>query len=156
MRMVMIAAAALLAGCGGEESESQTAAACDGDGIVVSGAWARAARAGQPTSAAYLTLCNAGETDDALLAVSVDGVEAAELHMTSMSAEGMASMSPAGDIALPAGDAVSLEPGGAHVMLIGLERAISSDDAPVLRLEFEHAPPQEVTLDVREMDGRQQ
>lgn len=157
IKILMAGAAALLAGCGGDAGETASAAnACGGDGVVVSNAWARAARAGQPTSAAYLTMCNGAAADDALIAVSMDGARAAELHVTSMSAQGVASMAQAEKITLPAGETVLLEPGGAHVMLIGLDRAISPDDAPSLRLEFEHAPPQEIVLEVRAVaDGRQ-
>lgn len=148
--MTAACVAALLAGCEDRENPSE-ATACEGDGVVISDAWARAAHAGQPTSAAYFTICNGGQSDDALVAVSMAGVRAAEIHVTTVSEEGTASMAPADEIALPAGRSVSLEPGAAHVMLIGVERAMSPNNAPTIRLEFKNAPPQEITLDVREL-----
>lgn len=150
--LIAAGAAAMPAGCGKAEHES-AAAACGGDGIVVSDAWARAAHAGQPTSAAYLTLCNGGESDDALVAVSMGGVNAAEIHITSVSADGTTSMAPADEIPLPAGEPVSLQPGGAHIMLIGVERAMSPNNAPTVRLMFRSAPPQDVALEVRKGPG---
>jgi len=56
--------------CSGEPAEEATtgpSTACAGDGMVVSDAWMRTARPGQPTSAAYFTLCNGGQNDDALV-----------------------------------------------------------------------------------------
>ena len=141
----------LLAACGGEPVDTAAhGAACTGDGITASDAWMRSARAGQPTSAAYLTLCNGGEADDRLIAARFEGAGATELHMTMMNDENMASMSPTEGIALAAGASVALEPGGAHIMLIGLADAIEAGDAPTLTLEFENAPPATIVFEVRE------
>jgi hypothetical protein len=143
-----------LAGCGGESQETAAApSACGENGIVVSDAWARAARAGQPTGAAYITLCNGGPEDDALVGASVEGVTTIELHVTSVSEDGVSSMAQAKQIALPAGKTVALAPGGAHLMLIGVTEAISEETPPVIRLEFETAEAQDVRLEVRAEHG---
>jgi len=134
---------------GGAESAPQSeAAACAGEGVAVSGAWARSARAGQPATAAYMVLCS--ETGDALLSARFDGADATELHVTSMSEGGRASMTRAEKIALPAGEAVALEPGGAHVMMIGVNEALPAGGAATLTLEFERAGTVDVALEVRE------
>ena len=151
-RAASLALAGLLAACAGEdagEARADANAACVGDAINVSQAWARAAQAGQPMSAAYLTLCNGGAGDDSLIGASMDGVGAVELHVTEMSDDGVASMKKTDEIPLPAGAPVALAPGGAHFMLIGVETAIDAANPPTLTLEFENAPPMPVTLDVR-------
>lgn len=143
--------AIILTACGGSDGgDAKEQAACGGDGIVASEAWMRAARAGQPTSAAYMTLCNGGSENDHLVAARFAGANAAELHMTTMSAENVASMSPTAGIDLAVGKSVALEPGGAHIMLIGLQEALEAGDEPTLILEFETAPPATIILEVRD------
>ncbi len=147
-------AAMLAFGCGENTQNIQHIAAaetsqCQANGISVSDAWMRPVRAGQPTSAAYFKLCNGGDLDDALVAVSFASAGAAELHVTSMGADGVSSMARATEVSLPAGEAAMLEPGGAHIMLIGFTEAIEPGEKPLLRLEFRNAPPLDIVLEVR-------
>ncbi len=145
-------AALLLSACSGEpaeEAESQSAA-CASEDVSVSDAWMREARVGQPTSAAYLTLCNGSSIDDALVGVTFAGADAAELHITNMGSDGMASMAPSHTIPVAAGATATLEPGGAHVMLIGMQEAFAPGDKPTITLKFENAPPATIELEVRD------
>ncbi|MFM8267246.1 MAG: copper chaperone PCu(A)C, partial [Ilumatobacteraceae bacterium] len=103
-------------------------AACGDDSeatLEITGAWARTSPMNVDNGAAYLRLTS--PVDDTLLDVSVDaGVAmAAELHETVMSGDGMSgmdgmSMQEVDSIPLPAGETVALEPGGSHIMLLGL------------------------------------
>lgn len=150
LRAVFTAALLIALGaCSRGGSDNLADTACEGPGIAVSEAWMRAARAGQPASAAYLTLCNGAEVDDALISVSLVGAQHAELHQTSMKQNGVASMASSPGLALPAGAPAALAPGGAHIMLMGLEKAFEPGDAPVLQLQFKNAPAMEVALEVR-------
>lgn len=148
------AIAALTAACSGETGDTAAQSAmnhaCAGDGVVVSDAWMRPARTGQPTGAAYLMLCNGAETDDALLGASFEGADAAELHMTNMSADGMTSMKHSTEIAIPAGETAMLEPEGAHIMLIGMNEALEPGDEALITLTFRNAPSVSILFDVRE------
>jgi len=143
---------ALLSACGNgaEETTTGQTAACSGGGVWASDAWIRAARAGQPTSAAYLTLCNGAEADDVLRSVAFDGADAVELHVTQMSDDNMASMTPSQGIPLAAGENAVLEPGGAHIMLVGVNEALAPGDKHALTLSFENAPDLVVEFKVRE------
>ena len=145
---------AFLSACGNgaEENAAPHAPACSGGGVWASNAWIRPARAGQPTSAAYLTLCNGAEADDALTSVAFDGAGAVELHVTKMSDDNMASMTPSHGIPLTAGKNAVLEPGGAHIMLIGVNEALTPGDRRTLTLSFENAPDLVVEFEVREQD----
>ncbi len=139
-----------LGACSQDGADSNAAAtACEGPGVVVSEAWMRAARAQQPMSAAYLTVCNGADADDALIGVSFAGAQHAELHQTTMKEGGVASMTTSPELALPAGEFASLAPGGGHIMLMGLEKAFEPGDAPVMQLQFKNAPSIEVVLEVR-------
>ena len=148
--MAPLLASLALAACGGAENAGADAAqsACGGDGVVVSEAWARSARAGQAATAAYMTLCS--DAGDALVSAAFASAGATELHVTTTSEDGTASMSPTSQIDLPAGEAVGLKPGGAHIMMIGVTEALAPGDAPTLTLEFENAGAVEVALEVRD------
>ena len=74
----------------------------------------KAAKAG----AGYMTISNDGETDDVLLGVKADFPHVS-LHL-SEEKDGVTSMAPVDQIAIPAGDIIELVPGGYHVMFMGL------------------------------------
>src|ERR1700746_3521891 len=81
--------------------------------LEVSNAWARATPGKAENGAAYLTIQS--PTADRLLSVSSPGAKKAELHTMSM--EGMVmKMRPLADVDIPAGQPVTLKPGGQHVM----------------------------------------
>lgn len=143
-----------LTACGASDDNAATASAqsaCEGDGVTVNEAWARSSRAGQPTSAAYMSLCSA--EGDTLVSASFSGANATELHVTVTGEDGTASMSQTPEITLPAGELVALEPGGAHIMMIGLDAALAPGDAAAITLEFEKAGAVEIDLDVRDAMG---
>lgn len=124
--------------------------ACAGDGVQTSDAWLRATRAGQKTSAAYVRLCNGAEVGDRLVAASFEGAQAAELHATTLSADGVASMAPVeGGLALPPGETVVLKPGSTHIMLIGVTESLAEGGVQMLTLQFENAGAITVPFEVR-------
>ena len=55
----------------------------------------------------------------------------------------------AGDIAVAAGETVKLQPGGLHVMLMGLKKPLKVGDTFALTLKFKQAKPQTVTVTVQ-------
>ena len=99
-------------------------------------------------SAAYLVLTNKGGTEDRLLSVRCDFVKAAELHRSMMN-DGVMSMSPVENIAVPAGEQVELKPGGLHIMLIGLSRELNAGDVVSLTLVFEISGEKIIQAEVR-------
>ncbi len=66
----------------------------------------------------YLTITNTGTTDDKLIGVRADFPKV-ELHTTEEK-DGVARMMHVEAIDIPAGATVALEPGGLHVMFMGL------------------------------------
>lgn len=140
--------AALLA-LGGAGCSAPSENACADDGVVASEAWVRATRHGQKMSAAYVRLCNGAGASDRLVAISFDGAQAAELH-SSMTEDGVASMAPLPDgLELPPNEMVDMAPGGAHIMLIGLDHALNEGDDPSITLQFANAPAQTIKFEVR-------
>lgn len=129
-----VAAAVLLAGC------SKPAE------LGVSRAWVRLpAVAGRP-GAAYFTV-QGGDRDDALLAISTPAALRAEMHET-MDRQGMKSMRPARDIAVPAGGKLEFAPGGRHVMLFDIGPAVKAGGRIPLALAFASGKRLEVQAEV--------
>lgn len=92
---------------------------------------------GGGTTAIYFNLLNRGAAADRLVAVSAaPGIaEAVEMHETVIENE-MAMMQSVEGLDLPAGETVSFEPGGLHIMLVGLQRDLAPGDALTLTLTF--------------------
>lgn len=119
--------------------------------IRIAEAWARAGISGG-NSAIYMRIQNSGPDTDHLLGAATDVAEKVELHETLMQ-EGVMRMRPAEAIAVPAHGEAMLEPGGWHVMLIGLRRALRAGERLRLQLRFARAGDLELEVPVREAGG---
>ncbi len=102
--------------------------------IAVRNAWARIADSGA-TSGAYLDVVNNDSALLRLIGVSTDDAYAAEVHET-MQHDGMARMMPRSEIAIAPGTALTMAPGGLHIMLIGVHRTLAAGDSVRVRLRF--------------------
>lgn len=101
--------------------------------------WAKPSLKGVPNGAAYMAISNTGDSDDVLVSVSSGVAENVELHTMEMT-DGVMRMRPIeGGIKLPAHDTVLLEPGGKHIMLIGLKEPLAPGSRFDLTLTFERA-----------------
>jgi len=83
-----------------------------------------------------------------LVGVTTTDAGAAEVH-ESMQQDGMAHMMPRTELRIPAGDVVTMAPGGLHVMLIDLRRALVIGDSVRLRLRFSDSTSMAVTVPVQ-------
>jgi copper(I)-binding protein len=119
--------------------------------IFVEGAWARAAAAGG-TSAIYMVIHNRGAQEDELVAAQSDVANAVELHHTAMDGDVMR-MRPIDTVRVPARGQVTLEPGGRHVMLIGLRRQLPEGATVALTLRFARAGEMTLQVPVRAAGG---
>jgi copper(I)-binding protein len=120
------------------------------DKIHVVDPWVRAAVGGMPTSAAYALLLNLTAANDTLIAAGTEAAEAVELHEMLMGEGDVMRMSPIeGGIPVPAGGAAVLQPGGLHIMMIGLTQALDDGGMLDLTLTFEHAGEVVVSAPVR-------
>ncbi len=92
---------------------------------------------GRDVTGCYVTLT--ASRDDRLVSVTTSAAALAQVH--EMSTEGgimkMGEMTDG--LPLPAGQAVSLAPGGNHIMLTGVARPLAEGDAVALTLTFENA-----------------
>lgn len=98
------------------------------------------------TGAAYMLIANAGGESDYLIGGQTDVADVVEIHEI-VNTSGVMEMRPLSDgLEIPAGGEAILEPGGYHVMLIGLTTSLSADSSFELTLEFAEAG--EVTVPV--------
>ncbi|HIP53735.1 MAG TPA: copper chaperone PCu(A)C [Chromatiales bacterium] len=142
--LVMAAATLFLSAC------ATVTAGTAADDVVVSDTYARAVPPGQPNSASFLTLTNNGEKAHALVAAKSPVSKVVELHTHTMEG-GMMRMRRVEKIDLPAGQATKLQPGGLHIMLIGLHQQLKEGDKVPLTLVFEDGSETDVTAPVRKL-----
>jgi copper(I)-binding protein/predicted aconitase with swiveling domain len=123
------------------------------DGVSISDGWARASIGEGANSAAYMTLSVEGETPDRLVAAATPLAARAELHNHIME-DGVARMRPVEAIEVKPGEPTVLEPGGLHVMLMGLKEQLEPGDELPLTLTFEQVGEVRATLPVRPLGHR--
>lgn len=112
--------------------------------------WARATAPMQKNGAAYLTIVNHGAAPDRLVAVEGNVAGSVELHSSAVDAQGVATMRPVeGGIEVPAGGEARLEPGGLHIMMMGLQAPLAQGASFPLGLRFEKAGAVTVQVEVR-------
>ena len=133
--------AACLTGISGAEAQDYMAGQ-----IEVAQPWARPSAVN--TGAAYFRLTNKGASDDALIGVASDVAAKVELHSMTMD-DNIMRMRKEDSLALPAGKSVSVEPGGLHIMLIGLKKPLVEGETFPMHLTFEKAGGVDVTVHVQ-------
>jgi copper(I)-binding protein len=143
-RPFVIIAAAILA--------SRAVLAGDPAAVVIDDPFARAVPPGQPNSAVFMALTNTGDAQRALVAAESDAAATVELHTHTMT-DGMMQMRRIERIDLPAGERVTLKPGGLHVMLIGLAEQLTPGMDVALTLIFDDGSRADITAPVRRIDG---
>jgi periplasmic copper chaperone A len=104
--------------------------------VAVQNAWVRATVPGQQASGAFMTLT--AKVDLKLVGVSSPVAGVAEVHEMTMKGDIM-QMRALPSLALPAGKAVTMKPGGIHVMMLDLKAALPKDTAVPLTLVFKDA-----------------
>lgn len=112
--------------------------------------WAAPTPAGVDVSAGYLVIDNPSTSDDRLLRVTSARAERAEVHEMTMDGAVM-QMRPIESLTIPAGQSVTLAPGGSHLMFFGVTDPFAEGQEIPVQLTFEHAGAIDVTLPVRRL-----
>ncbi len=101
------------------------------------------------TGAAYMVIRNAGAEGDHLIGGETHVAKTVEIHEV-VDVKGVMEMRPLAEgLDIPAGGEEILQPGGYHVMLIGLTEDLTNGMTFDLTLEFEHAGEVTVPVTVR-------
>ena len=106
---------------------------CLADSVQVDRAWARATLPGQSNSAVFLRLRNMGSESAMVIAAKAKGVKAVEIHKHEQEA-GMMRMREVPVLDVPAKGQQLFAPGGYHLMLFGVERALKAGETVELEL----------------------
>ncbi|MFG3593276.1 copper chaperone PCu(A)C [Bradyrhizobium sp. RDI18] len=122
-----------------------TAQAAD---LTVRHAWSRATPKGAQVAGGYLTIDNLGNTSDRLLSALSEAARKVEIHETIMQ-DGIMMMRTVDDgLRVAPGETMTLEPGGTHIMFIGLTSPLSEGQQVPVSLFFEHAGKVDAIFDV--------
>ncbi len=140
--VLLVAGFVLTAAVASAQTQTQTGQ------LAVDNAWARATPGKSDIGAAYVTIHS--PTADRLVAASTPVAKKAELHTMEMSGMVM-KMRPISGIDIPAGQSVSLAPGGMHIMLMGLNQPLKTGQSFPLTLTFEKAGTRTVNVAVEKV-----
>lgn len=91
------------------------------------------------SAAGYMVIANDGAEPDALIGIETPVAQKAMLHESATDAQGVATMTHIDRLPIPAGDAAVLEPGGFHIMLMGLTAPLTEGQMVPATLVFEKA-----------------
>jgi copper(I)-binding protein len=134
--MLLVAVIGLVA-VGGCSASDQGSAATE---LTVIDPWTRPTAPGAESTAFYAVVENQTGADDRLVGADSPACGMTMLH-SSVNTDGVMSMRPADpqELVVAAGDRLALEPGGLHVMCMGLTEPVEDGDLVSMTLEFERA-----------------
>jgi periplasmic copper chaperone A len=96
-----------------------------------------------------MTIANKSNTGDLLKSARTPRAKSVELHQSTMTADGVMQMRKVeGAIPIEAGESLVLQPGGTHLMLLGIEDALKAGEQLILTLEFANAGSVDVVVPV--------
>ncbi len=107
--------------------------------IKIEKAWTRATPQGAKAGGAFVLVKNTGDAADRLIAASSDVAAKVEIHEMSMNDGVMKMQELENGLEIAPGETVELKPGGFHIMMMGLHKAIAEGDLVTISLEFEKA-----------------
>ena len=112
-------------------------------GIQVNDAWTRPAAAGT-NGAGFFKMTNGSRKSETLVSVASPYADRVEMHQTSMAGGVMSMQRLDAGVVLPPGQTVTFEPGGKHLMVLGLKSALRAGGT--LPLTFTLASGKHITL----------
>lgn len=153
-RVAVLAAAAIIAltGCSTRATPASESQATAAESVSVHNAWVKAADDGM--SAAFAELENAGPADVTVSAVTSAASSDLQLHETVENEAGEMTMREKdGGFVIPAGESLTLEPGGNHIMLMDLAKPIKAGDELSFTLTFSDGSATEFTAPAKDYSG---
>ena len=118
-------------------------------GVQIENAYTRATVPGQMAAGGFMKIENKGAADQL---ISASSPVAGEVQLHEMAMDGnVMKMRQVKDIAVPAGGAVELKPGGLHLMFINIKAPLTAGEAVPVKLKFAKAGEVEVKMPVNAM-----
>lgn len=141
-----IRVAAKAAHAGGHDHSAMDMDVVKAGSLEVSGGTTKAMLPGQPVGGGYVTIKNAGDSDDKLIGVESSSAGRAEIHEMAMVNDVMKMRKLDDGIVIPAGQTVELKPGGLHMMFFDVKKPFAEGDKVPVTLIFEKAGKVEIVL----------
>lgn len=116
--------------------------------LTIAGAFARATLPNAPVAGGFLTVTNNGTADDTLVSASAPIAGMTQVHEMAMDGDVMRMRELPDGLPIPAGETVTLEPGGYHLMFMDLTGPLTEGETVPVTLTFAQAGTVEVMLPV--------
>ncbi|MCO4842874.1 MAG: copper chaperone PCu(A)C [Yoonia sp.] len=116
--------------------------------LTVSDAFTRATLPNAPVAGGFLNVMNNGTVDDRLISAITAISKDTQIHEMAMDGDVMKMRELPGGLPVPAGQTVTLAPGGYHLMFMGLNGPLLEGETITVRLMFEVAGEVDVQLPV--------
>lgn len=120
--------------------------------IQVTTPYAREVPPGAMASASFMTLKNTSDHDIYLIQADSKVAKQVELH-THINDNGVMRMRQVQDIKIPAHGMTMLQPGGFHIMLIGLQQKLVKGEQIQVQLTFKDGSHKTVKMPVKAIQG---
>lgn len=121
------------------------------DDLELGDPWIRVMQPGQQAGGGYLAITNRGQEADRLVHASTPRATRTEIHSMEIVNDVMTMRPVEGGLEIAAGETLNLEPGGYHVMFIGVADAFVEGQIVPVTLEFEDAGRVDLEFEVRGM-----
>jgi copper(I)-binding protein len=116
--------------------------------INISAPFSRATLPNAPVGGGYLTIENTGTEDDRLVSATSPVAGETQIHEMAMEGDVMKMRHLEDGLVIPAGQTITLAPGGLHIMLMNLEGKLVEGETITITLTFEKAGTVDVQLPV--------
>ncbi|QWD71881.1 copper chaperone PCu(A)C [Polynucleobacter sp. UB-Raua-W9] len=149
-KLFVVMCAAMGIALSGNTSAQNVSQTVSTSAIKIENAYTRATMPGQQVAGGFMKIENKGNSTDQLL--SANSPIAGEVQLHEMAMEGnVMKMRQVKDIAVPAGGAVELKPGGLHLMFMNIKAPLSAGETVPVKLKFAKAGEVEVKMPVNAM-----
>ena len=117
--------------------------------LTLSDGFAYATLPNQPVAGGFVTITNAGEAPDTLIAAQSKIAGVIQIHEMAMQGDTMVMREREDGITIAPGESVSLQPGGLHLMFMQLNAPLVAGADVTVTVTFEQAGDIDITLPIR-------
>jgi periplasmic copper chaperone A len=122
--------------------------------LEIAGGYSRATLPNAPVAGGFMAITNTREQDDRLTGATSDIAGRVEVHEMTMENDVMRMRAVEAGLPIPAGETVTLAPGGYHLMFMDLAGPLVEGQTVTVTLQFEQAGEVEVPLAVGAPDAK--
>lgn len=117
--------------------------------LNISGPFTRATLPNAPVGGGFLSIENTGTEADRLVSATSSVAKDTQIHEMAMEGDVMKMRALTDGLEIPAGETITLAPGGFHLMFLGLNQAFVEGETVTVTLTFEKAGTVDVVLPVQ-------